>query len=219
MLQEVFAELIQIDGLVIKLDIRVLERLLRNKIYDIMLIVYPHHRSVHPSLVFRYQRNVRMRILHYEGEHPVIQNKVRLYQQSIIFEQLVLGKCKRIDVVGLVIDRVFDILDIESAGITVTDMLHKVITLVSYHDDDSRQIQAAQLSQKPVDQSDSVDLHHAFGVIFGKFLQTLTHACGKNYCLHNYLFKKKAQHLTKTWNGTQTSEPVFILALRMPAAR
>ena len=98
-------------------------------------------------------------------------------------------------------------------------MLYKVFTLVSYHDYDSRQIQAAQLSQKPVDQSDSVDLHHAFGVIFGKFLQTLTHACGKNYCLHIYLFKKKAQHLTKTWNGTQTSEPVFILALRMPAAR
>ena len=47
-LQKIFAELIDVNRLVITADIGIVKGLFRYEVYDITVLVYLHHRSVHP---------------------------------------------------------------------------------------------------------------------------------------------------------------------------
>ena len=70
-----------------------------------------------------------------EVEHAVVKNEVRLQQQRILLEHILLGQGQGVYVVGLVVDVVVYVLYLDTVVISVADMGNEFFLLVSYYDD------------------------------------------------------------------------------------
>ena len=90
MLQELTAELIDVDGLVIAVHIGIVEGLFRDEVHDVLVFVQPYHRTVHPRLVLCHQSKVGVGIVEEHGEQTVAEDEVALDEQRIVFLQFVL---------------------------------------------------------------------------------------------------------------------------------
>ena len=101
---ELLAELIDVDGLVIRVDIVVVKGVLRYEVHDVLVVVKAYHRAVHPCLVLGNEGKVRVGGVDNHGNHVVAEDEVALNEQRVVLLQLVLDNSQRVDVVGLVVD-------------------------------------------------------------------------------------------------------------------
>lgn len=182
-LGEGFAELVDIDGLVIPVRVAEIELLPGHKAGDLVLVVQGDAGAVHPGLIFVHQGQGVPGIGKEGGQDIVLKNDVGLEEDRVLFLQVFPGQGQGIDVVGLVIDGVVDIGD-EGLRAQGGDIVLELLSLIPHHDDDPGEVMPVNLAEHPLDQGDSVDLHHALGVVFRQFLQALAHACRQYHCLH-----------------------------------
>ena len=87
LLSELLGELIDVDRLVILIDILITESFLWHKVHDVAFVVYPHHRAVHPRLIFGHQCQIGVRISKNHLEEAVAENQVTLDEQRIVLLQ------------------------------------------------------------------------------------------------------------------------------------
>ena len=116
MLQELTAELIDVDGLVIAVHIGIVEGFFRDEVHDVLVFVQPYHCTVHPRLVLCHQCEIGVGIVEEHREQTVAEDEVALDEQRVVFLQFVLHDRERIDVVRLVVDGIlgkFDTLNFE----------------------------------------------------------------------------------------------------------
>ena len=111
-------------------------------------------------------------------EKAVIEDQIRLYKQGIVFTKFIFRKSKRIDVIGLIIYRIDDIFYIQAGSIPVSNMLLEFVALITDHYYDPVKVKRRKLHKEPVYQRYAIDLHHAFGIVFGKVPKALAHAGG-----------------------------------------
>ena len=140
-LRELPAELIDIDRLIVIIRLVIVEGSLRYEVDDIVLAVYSHHRSIHPCLVLGDEGEVGVGIVCQEFEHAVVKDQVALNEQCVVFLQFVLRKGQRIDIVGLVVDGIFDIFDLQLPIISVAYVVDEVLSLITYYDDNPVEFQ------------------------------------------------------------------------------
>ena len=88
--EESLRELVDVDRLVVALGIRIVEGGLRDEVHDVLLVVYLHHRTVHPALVFRHKGQVGTGVVEQHAEQSVAQDEVALDEQRVVFLQPVL---------------------------------------------------------------------------------------------------------------------------------
>ena len=172
--REFLRELVDIDRLVVRWDLLIDEVLLRHEALDEVVLVDRDAGAVHPALELVDDGHVRMRILQDLLEDGVLEDKVALDEERVVLDELVGGERQGVDVVGLVVDRVVDIVDPHTLPFPA-DMLPELRTLVSRHQDGAPEPQLRELSEHAVDEPHPVDLHHALGVVLGQLLEPLPH--------------------------------------------
>ena len=191
--RELAAKLVDIHRLVVVGDVAVSKLLLVEEVDDILILVEGHHRAVHPALILVHQSQVRARVSKQLFHHATLIDKVRLQQQRVVLNHIVASQVKRVNVVGFVIDRVVDI-DNFGALVVVADILHHLVAIVTYDDDDPIEVESRQTVERAVDETHAVDFQHTFSVILSQFTKTTAHTSGQNYSLHFYInfIKKKS---------------------------
>ena len=105
-LRELARELIDVYRLVVLVDLLIIKGLLRHEVHDVAVLVDGYHRAVHPAFIFRYEGKVGIRIVYNHRNQTIVENQVALNEQRIVFLKLVFYQSQRIDVVGLVVDRI-----------------------------------------------------------------------------------------------------------------
>ena len=181
---ELLAELVDVHRLVVLAAVLPFECFLRHEAHDVQVVVDGHHRSVHPTLVFRHQCQVGQGILQNHGDEPRTEDEVALDEQGIVLLQLLFGQCQRVDVVGAVVDRVLHILYVEAPIVAVAQIVAQLLSLIAHHDDHAAELLLRQLSEQTVDKSLAVHTHHALGVVACQLAQSAPHARCQNDCLH-----------------------------------
>ena len=76
-MRELTGEFVDIDRFVVAIYIFIFERLFRNEIDDIVVLVNANHRPVHPSLVFIHKGEVGVGIIQNHAEEAIVENQVR----------------------------------------------------------------------------------------------------------------------------------------------
>ena len=176
-LAELSGKLVYVDGLVVLVHLLVSKGSLGDEVHDVVLVVYAYHGAVHPCLVLCHEGKVGIRILQDKGEEFVVEDEVALYEQGIILLHLLLGQGKGVDVVGLVVYGVVDIL-YGHAVVTVAEVVHQFLSFITHHDDHAVEVQCGQLPKHTIYESGAVHLHHTLGILFCKLAQALAHSGG-----------------------------------------
>ena len=180
---ELFAEFIDINGLVVDAVVVVIELCSRNEGNDRIVVVKRDARSVHPRLVLVDERECVARVIDELADYRRIEYQIGLEEERVVLCELFFGERERIDIVRLVIDRVVDIgyrgLDPESLYV-----VRKFASLVTGNDYDSRKLQVFDLMKHAVNERNAVDLNHALGVVACQILEPLSHTRGKYNRLH-----------------------------------
>ena len=131
--RKLLAEFVNVHRLVVGIDLRVAEGFPGHKIHDIVLLVDADHRAVHPGFIFGHQSQIGERIVEDHGKQAVIKNQVTLDEQRVVLHHLVLDQRQRIDVVGLVIDGILSIFNLQPPLITVTDVVDELLAFITHY--------------------------------------------------------------------------------------
>ena len=172
LLEELAAELIDVHRFIITIDIGIVEGLLRDEVHDILVFIEAHHRTVHPRLVLCHEGEIGIGVFEDHGEEAIAEDEVALYQEGIVLLELLLDHRERVDVVGLVVDGVFDEVDVEcgmwneEGGL---DIFLQFFSFIAYYDDDAGEGECRQLSQEAVDKSHAVHGYHTLRVLLRQF--------------------------------------------------
>ena len=141
LLAELPAELIDIHRLIVSINLIVVECLLWHEINDVVVTVDTHHRAVHPSLILCHKCQIRIWIGKNHLKHPVVKNQVTFNEQGVIFLQLLLYNRQRVNIVGLVVDRILGKFNFEFIIIAMTDIINKLLALISNNNHHSVEIE------------------------------------------------------------------------------
>ena len=182
--EEVAAELIDVDGLVVLVALLVVETALGHEAGDAEVLVQTNHGAVHPRLVLRHEGEVRPRVVQQQREEPFVEDEVTLDEQGVVLHELLTCQGEGVDIVGAVVELILHILDVQ-VRIAVTDVATQPVGLIAHDDNHPGEGQGLQLGQHPVDEAHASDLDHALGLVAGEFAQSASHARGKDYRLHN----------------------------------
>ena len=132
---ELTGELVDVDSLVIRVNLLKGEGLLRHEVYDVLFVVKAYHGAIHPTLVLSYEGEIGVWMVEQELKETVVIDEVALDEEGVVLLQLLLGQGQRIDIVGLVVDRILNVFDGELVVIAMAKVVDEVLTLVS--DDDN----------------------------------------------------------------------------------
>ena len=182
--EEVLAELIDVDRLVVTAGVGIVEGRLRDEVDDVLFVVDLHHRAVHPTFVFGHQSQIGVGVLQDHRDQTVAEDEVALQQQRVVLLQPVLDDRQRVDVVRLVVDGVLGEFYLQPPVIAVADILAQLAALVAHHDDDPLEPLLLQLPEQPVDEPHTVHRDHTLRVVPRIFSQSAAHAGRQYNCLH-----------------------------------
>ena len=153
--REGLRELVDVDGLVVLVDVGVLELLAGHERNDVVVLVDLDDGAVHPALVLVHERERGARVLH------------EVAQDAVLGED---------DDAGVDAELVLD-----AGG---EDEGTQLLGLVAVDDDDAPEPELVKLGERSLDERHAVDLDHALGVAGGERLQALAHACCEDDRLH-----------------------------------
>ena len=182
--RELTRELIDVHGLVITACVGIVKGLFRNEVHDVAVLIYLHHRAVHPRLIAGHQGHIGVFTIHEHRNQPIGKNQVTLDKQRVIFLQLFLHQRQRVDIVRLVIHQILSKLYLEPSIVAATDVIHQFLAFIAYHDDHPLQVCPRQLLQQTVNQPYAIHRHHALRIILCIFSEPASHASCQYYCLH-----------------------------------
>ena len=128
-------------------NICIVEGFLRHEVHNVVIAIHPYHRTVHPCLVFGNEGKVGVGVVENHSEQLVAENEVALDEQRVVFSHLLLHHRQGIDIVGLVVNGVLGIFDVEASVVSVADILAQFIAFVTHHDDDASERQRGKLTE------------------------------------------------------------------------
>ena len=180
------AEFVDIYGFIVGMNVAETKVLSGQKFGDVVLLIQKDDGSVHPALKGSHQGQGWVGVIDDLGEKLLLKDQIGFQKQSIVLQKIILCQVERIDVVGGIIDRIFQKNHRGMYGES-SDKGAQLLPLVTGHKDNLFETIAVQLTQHTLNHRHTIDGNHALGLVFRQLFQTPAHSGSQYDSLHRGL--------------------------------